>query len=200
MALAKEDTEMAKTDAKFTFRGALFKREEIDKSIETVREKHESLQGYTHRVALSILKVWESALKSDDLPDVAAWSADRLNMLIANSSYHGKALSNWVQKFTPCLWSDETEAFYVNVNDCKLMGKAFIEARDNPFWMVSPPPKAKPFNLLDYIEKGMGTAAKRVKTPKKDAEGNDVEDFIPMELYYALMETVSKFKAEQPAE
>ena len=48
---------MAKDQTKFVFRGALFKREEIDKSIETVREKHESLQAYTHRVALSILKV-----------------------------------------------------------------------------------------------------------------------------------------------
>lgn len=158
----------------------LIEREKIDAFILQVEKDAGSLQNKIHRVAVSILKVWHDA---KDAPEVAMWAAQSLTKLQGASPYHRNAFSKWVAEFTPLLWAKETGAWYRNEKDCRLMGKAFIAARDMPFWKLAPAPEAKPFDLAADIEKLLKRAEKHLAKP---VEG----DAIPREALKYLREAI----------
>jgi len=93
-------------------------------------------------------------------------SFDRLNALQAASPYHSNAFATWVGVQLPMAkWSDESKAWYAHSDDAKLMGKVFIEARDNPFWKVAPAPKVNPLDLSAEIDRLIKKAEKRIDAP-----------------------------------
>lgn len=141
----------------------IFKDNEIDAAIVKVGNDAKTLQQRIHNLAVSVIKVWHDA--KDDA-DAAKVAMARLNSLQGQSPYHANAFSKWVQEMLPvCLWSDETKAWYVNVDDCRLMGKAFIAARDNPFWMVKPATEPKPLDLSDELQRLIAKVEKRLENP-----------------------------------
>ena len=136
---------------------------QIDGAIVAVAKDAGSLQQKIHNVAVSILKVWH-----DSNADVEAMQKafERLNALQSASPYHANAFAVWVGVQLPMAkWSDESKSWYAHSDDAKLMGKVFIEARDNPFWKVAPAPKVNPLDLSAEIDRLIKKAEKRIDAP-----------------------------------
>lgn len=152
-----------------------YKPEEIAGAISGVEKDAKSLQQKIHNIAVSILQHWQdvsgkTATKDEDAITVAKASAEMLNKLQEASPYHRRAFSVWVGTFCPLQWSEETKGWYVNTNDeYRLKGKTYVEARDTPFWKLSPPPVAKPFIMYDELERLVNKA---VKHSAKHVEGD----------------------------
>jgi len=147
-----------------------YKCAQIDGAIVAVAKDAGSLQQKIHNVAVSILKVWH-----DSNADVEAMQKafERLNALQSASPYHANAFAVWVGVQLPMAkWSDESKAWYAHSDDAKLMGKVFIEARDNPFWKVAPAPKVNPLDLSAEIARLIKKVEKRIETP---VEGDVIE-------------------------
>jgi len=140
-----------------------YKCAQIDGAIVAVAKDAGSLQQKIHNVAVSILKVWH-----DSNADVEAMQKafERLNALQSASPYHANAFAVWVGVQLPMAkWSDESKSWYAHSDDAKLMGKVFIEARDNPFWKVAPAPKVNPLDLSAEIDRLIKKAEKRIDAP-----------------------------------
>ena len=147
-----------------------YKCAQIDGAIVAVAKDAGSLQQKIHNVAVSILKVWH-----DSNADVEAMQKafERLNALQSASPYHANAFAVWVGVQLPMAkWSDESKSWYAHSDDAKLMGKVFIEARDNPFWKVAPAPKVNPLDLSAEIARLIKKVEKRIETP---VEGDVIE-------------------------
>ena len=147
-----------------------YKCAQIDGAIVAVAKDAGSLQQKIHNVAVSILKVWH-----DSNADVEAMQKafERLNALQSASPYHANAFAVWVGVQLPMAkWSDESKSWYAHSDDAKLMGKVFIEARDNPFWKVAPAPKVNPLDLAAEIARLIKKVEKRIETP---VEGDVIE-------------------------
>lgn len=102
----------------------------------------------------------------------AEQAVDYVNAIVEASPYHRKAAAKWVQLLTPFQWSDETKKFFAH-KDSKLKESKFLEARDKPFWEVSPPPEAKPMDIWEEIDRLIQKAEKHKEKP---VEG-DIIDF-----------------------
>lgn len=153
----------------------VYKPDQIEGAIVTVEKDAKSLQQKIHNIAASILQHWQdiagkSSCKDEDAIGVAKEAAVLLSKLQEASPYHRNAFSKWVGMFCPLHWSEENKVWYVNVEDeYRLKGKAFMEARDTPFWKVSPPPAAKPFVMYTELER---LVSKAVKHSAKHVEGD----------------------------
>lgn len=98
-----------------------------------------------HNIALSIITAWGKK----QIEGAAA--AEYFTSLGKAGGYHGKALANWVSVKTPLKYSEEKKVWYCPP-DATVNGDTFKAARDEPFWEVSPPQEAKPFNALALLE------------------------------------------------
>ena len=142
----------------------LYKENQIDKHIIAVEKEAGKLQDKIHSLGVSILKVWHDAeAKSRGEASVVACS--RLNALAKASPYHSNAFTKWVSMFTPLVWNAEENLWVEHSKNTTIKGKVFIEARDTPFWKVSPPPAPKPFDIFDYLERGITKQDKHIKEP-----------------------------------
>ena len=65
----------------------------------------------------------------------------------------------------PIKHRQEAKAWYVDADNSRLMGKVFMAARDNPFWMVKPASVPKPMDLSDELERLIKKVEKRLETP-----------------------------------
>lgn len=155
---------------------------QIDASIVSIEKRSKTLQEDIHRTATSILYVWQSGG-----PKKAQFAADRLNKLQASSPYHSNAFSKWVGMFTSLLWSDEKNEWYAP-KGARIAPKQFTEARDTPFWKVSPPPAAKPFDMFADLQRIIDKARKHAEKP---VDG----DVISNETVNVLVDIVSKHVA-----
>lgn len=142
----------------------LFDAAQIDAEIVKVEKAAGKLQDHIHKVACSILSVW-SRCSTDD-KEVAQWAAQKLTALQGASPYHAHAFSQWVGMFCPLQWADEGKTWFAHAaEDTRMMGKVFMAARETPFWKVSPPKEAKPFDMAAEIAKLLAKAEKHIKTP-----------------------------------
>lgn len=174
----------------------LVPEKEIDNRIRQVSDTAQSLQNKIHNVAASILHYWQVGSGATKITDDAAFAAaevaaERLNHLMEASPYHRQAFAKWVALMTPLLWSDENKKFYASKAEgqtFRLTGKTFMEARDNPFWEVSPPPKVNPLDIFGEIDKLIQKAERHGKKP---VEG----DILPGDIVRALRD----LRAKRPA-
>ena len=144
----------------------IFSDAAIDAAIVDVSNSAKSLQQKIHNVAVSTLLVWFDAKGKKGASTTAV---ERLNALQNASPYHAKAFAAWVQVYLPMLsWSDENKVWYTATK--RLQGKVFTEARDNPFWEVSPAPTPQPVDMLDKLQKILDANRKRRDSDKAHAE------------------------------
>lgn len=166
----------------------LFTEAQIGAEVIKVQKAAGKLQDHIHKVACSILSIW-SQEKSDN-KERAAWAAKHLTDLQNASPYHAAAFSKWVAMFCPLQWADEGKVWFAHTaEDTRLMGKVFIAARETPFWKVSPPKEAKPFDMAEEIAKIIAKADRHLKAK---VEG----DKIDMEGLRILRDINSKLQAK----
>lgn len=154
-----------KLTQKEKFKFTAYDYKDVDKHIVQVAKDAKSLKVKLHCLAVAVLKHWHDNPK-DGMECVA-----KLNGLMGASPYHSKAFAKWLSLIPALDWSDETKAFYTQV-DVKLMGKMLIQARDTPFWEVSPPPAPKPFLMAQELQRILDKVEKHEKTP---VEGDDFD-------------------------
>lgn len=159
---------------------------DVDNLIVKVKKDGETLKVKIHSVAVCILKHWHDNPKDGQL------SADKMSMLMEASGYHASALAKWVQLMTPMKLSEETGKLYVHAED-KLMGKQFIQSRDNPFWTVSPPSKPKPLDDLEELMKLRDRILKR--QGEKAVEG----DVIHLDMWRKITTIIQEAEAVSKA-
>jgi hypothetical protein len=170
-----------------------YSKAQIDNAIVSVDTAAKSLQQRIHNVAASILAIWQKEsgarrISDDDAFEAAQWAVAKLNALQGASSYHAHALSIWIGMYLPCMWADETKSWYVHRDNCRLKGEAFVLARDNEFWTVSPPKAPKPFDMWDALQKIVDRAAKHHTKP---VPGDDID----LETVRKLRELISSHVA-----
>ena len=175
----------------------VFKPEQIDGAILAVENDAKTLKQKIHNVAVAIIMDWQNNSAAKKITDEKAHEAaliavDRLNRLQSASPYHANAFAKWVGMFTPCLWSDENKSWYVSTTDSRMMGQAFMAARDKPFWEVSPPAQVKPFDMWEALQKLVDKASKHVKTP---VDGDEIDK----ETLRTLVTLVSQHNAAEGA-
>lgn len=170
-----------------------YAKSQIDEAIVSVDTAAKTLQQRIHNVAASILAIWQKESGARRISDDAAfeagqWAAEKLNALQAVSGYHANALSKWIAMYLPLMWADENKTWYVHRDNCRLKGEAFVLARDNQFWTVSPPPTPKPFDMWDALQKIVDRA---VKHHTKPVPGDDID----LETVRKLRELISSHVA-----
>jgi len=143
-----------------------YKFDQIDRHIAAVEKDGEKLQNKIHSLAISILSHWANTPKDGTL------CAEKMTSLQNASPYHRKAFADWVGLKTGMQWSEETEAWFVH-KDQKIKKDKLDAARDEPFWKVSPPPKAKPLTDEMILTILMGIIDKQKKHEKKPVEGDE---------------------------
>ena len=187
----------------FTYTG-----NKIEEAIEKVAKTAKTLQQQIHNIAVSTLLEWmdSSASKArgkvkvatDEQAMIAAeLAACRLNKLQNASPYHANAFSKWVGHFTNLQWNDGEKKWEAHASASRLKAKTFTEARNKPFWEVSPPKKPKPFIMIADLQRILEKAAKHRQ------EGKAVEgDLFSAEACAKVTEAVELLKAAglEPAE
>ena len=144
-----------------------FNATQIDSAILDVAKSAGSLQQKIHNVAVSICLVWHDSKGTIEDSKLAF---NRLTALQNASPYHSNAFSQWVAlKLPMATWSKENKTWYcavhTQINNNKLMGKVYIALRDEPFWLVSPAPEAKPIDLGMDLERLIKKIEKRIDNP-----------------------------------
>ena len=165
-----------------------YKFDQVDSLVLGVRKDGESLKTKIHSVAVCIAKHWH------DNPKQGAVCAEKMTALVEAAGYHAKPLAKWVQTMTPMEYSEENKVFFVH-KDAKIMGKAFIEARDTPFWDVSPPPAPKAINDMDELRKLRDRIMKRTE----DGKGHDA-DVIHMDAWRQVTDILTAVEAKEAAQ
>ena len=129
---------------------------DLPKAILAVQKDGEKLRHKIHNVALSIITAWgKKGINKDE-------AAVYFTSLGKASGYHGKALANWISLKTPLQYSEESKAWYAPI-DASVNGDTFKAARDEPFWEVSPPQEAKPFDAIKLLEAILSKQASKQK-------------------------------------
>jgi hypothetical protein len=150
------------------------------------------LKDDIHKTAVSIAKLWhDGKITPQD-------GAALLSKVQSASPYHAQAFSKWVQVFFPTLeFAKDNQVWFAKDGvEHKIMGKDFIALRDKPFWEVSPPKKADPFDDMAKLEAFLQMT---VKHRKDVAEGKAPEGSkpMPMSLFDAIRKTITEYKAAQ---
>ena len=140
-----------------------FNATQIDSAILNIAKSAGSLQQKIHNVAVSICLVWHDSKGTIEDSKLAF---NRLTALQNASPYHSNAFSQWVAlKLPMAAWSKENKTWYATKDNNKLMGKVYIALRDEPFWLVSPAPEAKPIDLGMDLERLIKRLEKRKDNP-----------------------------------
>lgn len=168
--------------------------DKIPSAITKLEKDATSVRNRLHSIGVSILKHYH------DNPDDYLEVGKRLTALVAASPYHARAVSVWVQLFTPFRVSEENKSFFCHKDD-RLNGKSylkdgkkieqvslsadkrqavgFIAARENPFWEVSPPQEVKPIDDVKELESFIERMENRAK---KALEGDALHPAMLREL------------------
>jgi hypothetical protein len=133
---------------------------EVETSVVAISKAAGKLQESIHKTAVSVLKLWY------DKKIEAGEAARLLSAIQGASPYHQNAFSKWVGMCTNLQWSGETKVWFAHPSDDNtLTGKFFKQGRDNPFWKLSPPKAAQPFDMIAELERIIAKAAKHVQKP-----------------------------------
>lgn len=154
----------------------LYQPDAIEAATVKLEKDATSVRNRLHNIATSALYHWFAGNMT------AEQTCAALNALSTASPYHSRSFNTWLKQMTPLNWSDEKSVWYVHA-DQKLKEQAWLKARDNPFWTVSPPPNAKPLDIFAAVDQLIA----RVERHQKD--GGHVEgDVIDMEAVRQLRE------------
>jgi hypothetical protein len=150
--------------------------DQISKSVESIKNRSARLQDDIHLTAISMCKLWHDQKSAETRSAMAVVASEVLTNLGNASPYHRQSFFKWVATIPGMQWSSSEKAWFVNSNDeVRLMGKAFIELRDTPFFDLTPPPEAKPFDLVAQITALVDRAEKRqVKNNEQDTISSEV--------------------------
>lgn len=160
--------------------------EEVRASVTLIAGTAGKLQDRIHRTAVSVLKLFHDKVIDGNE------ASELLTAIQGASPYHSSAFAKWVGLMTEFQWTDEdkdNKRWYAH-KDYQIMGKAFIVARDTPFWTVSPPAEPKPFDLIAVLQREIAKADRRTENKDKAHE----DDVIPQPLVRALKDLVGKFE------
>ena len=146
---------------------------DILKGIVSIEKRTATLRQNIHQVAVSILKAW--AISKD-----AKTAAHRATQLLeAADKYKAQAIVNWFAVYAGFEYSDKVFTY----TETTIEVSAVQAARDEPYWELSPPKDAKPFDLSGQIMALIEKAQKR-RTKPKDG------DNIPADLLSKLVSTL----------
>lgn len=157
---------MTKQKEKEKVRITSYKWADADKLVAGIQRDGKSLQSKIHSVAICFLSHWANR------PHDGAIVAEKMTALQNASPYHANSFSQWVGLMTGLQWSEEKSVWYVH-KDQKFKKDALDRAKGEPFWEVSPPPKAKPFTdemVIDTLQKILDKQARHAKKP---VDGDD---------------------------
>lgn len=160
---------------------------DLPAAIRQVQKDGQKLKHKIHNVALSIVRAWGTKVIESNV------AADYFTGLAAAAGYHGKALADWISVKLPLEYSEETEVWFARP-DAKVNGDTFKECRDEPFWEISPPPKAKPFMPLALLEKILERQSSKASDPAKVKEGDKL---LSGETVNALRDLIRKEKSKE---
>ena len=135
-----------------------YKWDALAKAIEAVKADSDKLQNKIHAIAISILAGWAQDAKRG--PEAAQLLTDLQN----NAPWHGRAVANWIALVSGMQWAEETSVWYVQKGQ-KFSKDKLDYAKANPFWEVSPPPKAKPLDIWAAVQALIDKADKHVQKP-----------------------------------
>lgn len=142
-----------------------YKWETVDHHIVMVAKDGESLKNKIHNLAISIMSHWANHPK--DGPEAAI----KLTALQEASPYHRKAFADWMAVKSGMSWSEEKETWYVQKGQ-KCKKDQLDAARNEPFWEVSPPPKANPLTDEMILKTLQGILDKQKKHEKNPVDGD----------------------------
>jgi len=142
-----------------------YKWEDVEKHIVSVGKNATSLKVKIHSLGVTIAARWASH------PTDGRACAKLLTELQQASPYHSKAFASWVSMLG-MQWAEETETWYIQEGQ-KLKKDALDSAKINPFWEVSPPPKANPLTDEMVVKMLEGILKKQQKHDKESVDGDD---------------------------
>jgi len=156
-----------------------YKWEDVEKHIVSVGKNATSLKVKIHSLGVTIAARWASHDISPRFtyplypihPTDGRACAKLLTELQQASPYHSKAFASWVSMLG-MQWAEETETWYIQEGQ-KLKKDALDSAKINPFWEVSPPPKANPLTDEMVVKMLEGILKKQQKHDKESVDGDD---------------------------
>lgn len=138
-----------------------YKLKDLPTAIVSIGKDSGKLQNKIHNVLASICMYW--AQKKITASEAASMFTD----VQKNAPWHGKSVANWIALKTKLNWSDEQECWYGQEGQ-KLTKEQKDSAIAEPFWVVSPPPKAHPFTdemVAEMLEKILERQKRHEKKP-----------------------------------
>lgn len=142
-----------------------YKYEEIDAQTEAVKAQAQKVQDKLHALMICALAEWAKK------PTLGIEVAGKLTAIQNASPYHAKHVADWIALKTGLNWSEEKETWYAHV-DQKFTKDKLDAAKNEPFWKVSPPVKAKPLTDEAIVKMLEGILAKQKSHEKKPVEGD----------------------------
>ena len=143
---------------KLKFKVTVYDLKAIEAHTQAVAKDAVKVQVKLHSLAVSVLKHWhDSKIDSDE-------AARLMNGVQEASPYHRKAFSRWVGEMTNLVWNEDDKK-WVGTKEGKIMGKQFMKARDVPFWEVSKPEGAKPYDMASAIQAILKQAKRHTDKP-----------------------------------
>ena len=152
----------------------LLNEAEISKAIGGIERRHAKLQDDVHRIACSIMSIWQyktGPKAAKDTLITAAWAAQQLTRLGDAVPYHRNAFFLWVVNFTDLVWDRKAKQFIATQDTSKFMGARYVEARALPFWEFKRAPKAHPLIMSETLQEIIDKLTTRAAKPR---EGDDI--------------------------
>lgn len=148
-----------------TVRVTSYKYANVDKLIATIEKDGNSLKTKIHSVAICLLSHWANN------PEAGPEVSEKMTDLQNASPYHSKSFADWVAVCCNMQWADDTKRWYVQ-KDQKFKKDALDNAKNNPFWEVSPPPAPKPFTDEMVVAMLENILKKKERHTDKPVEGD----------------------------
>lgn len=148
----------------------------IDKGILSVGKRATSLRNDIHCLCVSILANWAQSGAANVATAKAAALLENVD------KYHAQAIVNWFSVYGGFDYNSKDKSFRYGATTIAV--ERVQEAREEPFWKLTPPKEAKAFDLPGKIQGIIEQARKR---QAKSKEG----DVIPQEMLDKLVAALS---------
>lgn len=166
--------------------------EAIDAGTKSVGTRSTKLREDIHKLCVSILVRW------NDTGDAATAAAKATALLSAVDKYKAQAIVNWFSVYAGFSYDAEEKAFGYTATTIEMSvvkGQIFFNGDDKPvepYWKVTPPKDAKPFDLPGKLQNLLAQAQKHRDKGLKDG------DDIPPDLMRKLQLVMSGADVVQP--
>ena len=156
----------------------------IDAGIESIAKRSTKLREDIHKVAVSILVRWK------DTGDAATAATKASTLLEGVDKYKAQAIVNWFSVYAGFTYSADTKEFSYTATTIALevkKGAIYVNGDDKalePYWKVTPPKAAQPFDLPGKLQNLIAQAEKRRE--KGLSDGDDIPQDVLNKLKEAL--------------